>query len=71
MNDKYEITPEGRVRALRDFGDVRAGDIGGFVDSEENLSHDGLCWVSGKAKVCGNADVCRHSSISGETVLRG
>ena len=45
MSDKkYELIPDGslfRLRALRDFGDVKKGDIGGLVESEENLSHNG------------------------------
>ena len=40
---KYEINSENRVVALIDFGDVKTGDVGGFVESENNLSHDGLC----------------------------
>lgn len=51
---KYEFTDETievdgyilhRIRALRDFGSVHAGDLGGFIESEDNLSHDGTCWV--------------------------
>lgn len=46
-NQKYEITDMAheeypflhRIRALRDIcGEIRAGDIGGFVESESNLS---------------------------------
>ena len=48
-NDKYEITdiahPEypwlHRIRALRDIGeDVKKGDLGGYVESESNLSFE-------------------------------
>ena len=51
-NKKYEFTGKTanvgkhilhRIRALRDFGDVKAGDLGGFIESEGNLSHDGEC----------------------------
>ena len=46
-NQKYEITDMTheeypflhRIRALRDIcGEIRAGDLGGFVESESNLS---------------------------------
>ena len=62
MDMKYELygekTEKGfRIRALRDFGYVKTGDIGGFVESERNLSQDGDCWVSGNAQVYGNARV--------------
>lgn len=46
-----------RIRALKDFGDVEAGEMGGFVASEENLSHDGTCWIYGDAMVYHNAKV--------------
>lgn len=58
MNQKYEITdivhPQypwlHRIRALRDVReDVHAGDLGGFVQSEENLSQEGQCWVANNA----------------------
>ena len=68
-NQKYEITDIAhekypflhRIRALRDIGsDVKAGDMGGFVESESNLSFEqgddawifddaiaaGECWES-------------------------
>ena len=40
-----------RIRALKDFGDVKAGDLGGYVNSEENLSHEGNCWIYDDAKI--------------------
>ena len=53
---KYEFTDETkeffgrtlrRIRAVRDFGDVSAGEIGGWIEKEENLSHDGDARVYG------------------------
>ena len=40
-----------RIRALKSFGDVRTGDIGGFVQFEANLSQEGDCWVYGDSRV--------------------
>jgi hypothetical protein len=63
---KYELTEETilvcdlalyRIRALRDFGRVKAGDLGGFIETEDNLSHDGGAWVYDDAEVFGNAKV--------------
>ncbi|WP_330168907.1 MULTISPECIES: hypothetical protein [Bartonella] len=28
-----------RIRALRDFGSVKKGDVGGFIEHESDLSH--------------------------------
>ena len=62
MNNKYEFTGVKRgglkqIRALRSFGAVVKGDIGGWIGSEKNLSHDGSAWVSGYARVYGDARV--------------
>jgi carbonic anhydrase/acetyltransferase-like protein (isoleucine patch superfamily) len=57
---KYELTDETlehnghtlhRIRAIRDFGSVKSGQLGGFVESEYNLGHFGNCWIRGNAKV--------------------
>lgn len=71
---KYELIKEDcidigvrklyRIRALRDFRNVKAGDIGGYIEDERNLSHEGNSWVYDEAKVYGNALVC------GDAILR-
>ena len=48
-----------RIRALRDFGDVRRGDLGGYVESEDNLSHSGESWVYDAAQIYGENGVVR------------
>ena len=52
-----------RIRALKDFGDVKAGDLGGFVASEENLSHEGPCWIYGDAMVYHKAKVKENAIV--------
>lgn len=32
-----------QIEALRDFGNVKKGDRGGFIQSEDNLSQEGNC----------------------------
>lgn len=44
-----------RIKALRDFDDVTKGDLGGYIESENNLSHYGDAWVWGNAEVSDNA----------------
>lgn len=53
---KYEFTGETkvflnktlhRIRAVVDFGTVYAGDVGGWIEKEENLNHCGDAWVYG------------------------
>lgn len=44
-----------RIRALRDFRDVKAGELGGWVETEKNLTQMGDAWVYGDAQVYGDA----------------
>ncbi len=78
MIKKYEFTEETkvicgrklhRIRALRDFNDVKAGDLGGFIEKEENLSHEGNCWVYNNAKVYDNAIIYGNAEIYGCAVI--
>ena len=50
-----------RIRALRDFGDVRRGDLGGYIESEDNLCHSGHAWVYDAAQVYGPDAVVRDN----------
>ena len=71
---KYELTEETvtvygktlyRIRAVRDFGSVKTGEFGGYIEKEENLSHFGDAWVYGNAKVYGNARVSGNAWVYG------
>ena len=35
-----------RIKALIEFGNVKAGDLGGYIEKEENLSHICLLYTS-------------------------
>ncbi len=78
---KFELTSESivnifgkklfRIKALVEFGNVKEGEIGGFVEKEENLGHDGNAWVYGNAKVSGNAKVCGDARVYGNARVCG
>ena len=55
-----------RIKALISFGNVRAGDVGGYIEKEENLSQWGNAWVCGDAKVYGNADYATAKGFGSE-----
>lgn len=64
---KYRLTDETkeyygrilhRIEAVETFGSVEAGEKGGWIEKEANLSQEGLSWVSGDAWVYGNSQVC-------------
>lgn len=54
-----------RIQAITSFANVVAGELGGWIEKEENLSHKGDAWVYGDAVVSGNA------VVSGDAVVRG
>lgn len=63
---KYRLTDEKKewcghilhqIEAVKDFEDVKAGDKGGWIENEENLSQEDDCWVSCNAWVSGNAEI--------------
>ena len=76
MEKKYEFTGETkeflgktlhRIRALVDIGkDVKAGNLGGWIESEDNLSQEGDAWVTGQATVTGRATVTGQARVCGE-----
>lgn len=53
-----------QIQALRDFRDVKKGDIGGWIETENNLSQLGDAWVSGDAWVFDNARVYGDARVS-------
>ena len=68
MDNKYELIPsdkEGlfRIKALKDFNDVKNGDIGGYIQTENNLSQLGDCWIYDNAKVYDNAFVMGNARV--------
>ena len=78
---KFELTDEFvtnvfgkklfRIKALVAFGNVEKGELGGFIEKEDNLSHGGNAWVSGNAWVFGNAQVSGDARVSGNAQVSG
>lgn len=91
--DKYKILKEDsitiaghklyRIKALVDinpntlYGQVKAGEIGGYIQSTDNLSQDGNCWVFDQAKVFGdatiedNAIICDRAQVYDNAIVNG
>lgn len=77
---KFELTREFitflgrklfRIKALVEFGDVKAGELGGYVEKEENINHEGNAWVYGNARVYGDARVYGNARVSGDARVYG
>ena len=72
---KYEFTGETkqvgffgnitlkRIRATMEFGIIKIGDLGGWIEKEENLSHKGNAWVYDNAEVYDNAKVYGNAKV--------
>ena len=84
--NKYTLTDETidyhghklyRIKAIKSFNGIRKGSLGGWVESEDNLSQEGNCWilheakVFRKAKVSENAKVKDNACIYGNACVRG
>ena len=60
-----------RIKALIEFGNVKAGDLGGYIEKEENLSHMGDAWIYGDAQISGNAQVFGDAQVFGNARVFG
>ena len=59
-----------RIEALEDFGDVKKGDKGGYVQCEKNLSHVGDCWIYDNAEFYNDAVVMENARIRDNATVR-
>ena len=73
MEKKYILTDDvidfnghtlHRIKALRDFCDVKSGDLGGYIENENNLSQENNAWVTGSALVTGSAHVTGNADFA-------
>lgn len=78
---KYQLTDESinfqgkvlhRIRALASFGDVKKGEIGGFIEKQENLgilTQEGNSWVYGNAKVFDDAIIAVNGKVKNNAII--
>lgn len=59
------------IRALKDFGNVKKGDLGGYIESPECLSAEGNCWISKNSVVHAGSTVSDNAILIGNIELRG
>jgi carbonic anhydrase/acetyltransferase-like protein (isoleucine patch superfamily) len=79
MNGKYRLTRktlvhEGRTLRrvkYRDAIPILDGILGGWIESEENLSQEGGCRVLGDAKVYGDARIFENANVGGSAEIGG
>ena len=81
MSKKYELVKSDtkeffgrtlyRVKYLRDGKYFSKGDLGGYIESENNLSQGNDACVSGNAFVYGDARVYSNARVSGDAHVYG
>ena len=78
MTNKYKLTHNTRevlghtlhqIKALKDFGMLKKGDLGGWVESYDNLSQTGLAWIHGYAMACNYAMVYGDAWVCGKALV--
>ena len=78
MERNYEFTGEtldwygvtlNRIRATKDFGNIKKGDLGGWIQKYENLCSN--AWVFENAKVLENARVSGNARVSENAIVSG
>lgn len=80
VQKKYEITEQAhprypwlhRIRSLVSVNEqISPGQMGGYVESEENLSQDGSCWVHDHAICCEQAAVTKDARLFDGACAKG
>lgn len=60
-----------QIVATEDFGDVYAGDIGGYIEVSENLSRHDSCWVYPNSMALDRCRISDDAVVRGESVVCG
>ena len=77
---KYKLTNEYiiylgkkfcQIKALKNFGNVKAGELGGYIEKEDNLSQYDNAWVYGDTRVFDEAIVKDNAMVCGEAIVKG
>src|SRR3990167_2974902 len=77
---KYTLTKEKkvqfgitlfRIKANVAFGIIAKGELGGWIEKEDNLDQSGDAWVYGDARVYGDAGVYGDAWVYGDARVYG
>lgn len=61
-----------KIKAKKDFANIKKGDIGGYIQSDDNLSHEGNAWVGGPyGRVFGHAQVSDNAQVLDDAAVYG
>ena len=70
LTDKFVFNTFGiklfQIKCTKSFKYAKEGDLGGYVEKDENLDQESDAWVSGNARVSGNAWVYGNADIEND-----
>ncbi len=69
LTENYVVNEFGtklyQIKCTKTFKYAKEGELGGYIEKEENLSQEGDAWVSDNAQVSGNARVSDNARVYG------
>ena len=75
LTDNFIINAFGvklfQIKCTKSFKYAKEGDLGGYVEKDENLDQESDAWVSGNAEVSGDAWVSGDARVSGDAWVSG
>ena len=79
MENKFELTDNFiinafgvklfQIKCTKSFKYAKEGDLGGYVEKDENLDQESDAWVSGDAWVYGDAQVSGNAQVYGDAEI--
>ena len=70
LTDKFVFNTFGiklfQIKCTKSFKYAKEGDLGGYVEKDENLDQESDAWVYGNARVYGNAQVYGNADIEND-----
>ena len=79
MEKKFELTENYvvnesetklyQIKCTKTFKYAKEGELGGYIEKEENLSQEGDAWVSDNAQVSDNAWVFGDAEVYGDALV--
>lgn len=70
LTEKYVVNEFGtklyQIKCTKTFEYAKEGELGGFIEKEENLSQEGDAWVCGDARVFDDAQVCGDACLKSD-----
>ena len=70
LTENYVVNELGtklyQIKCIKTFKYAKKGELGGFIEKEENLSQEGDAWVSGDARVSGDAQVSGNACLKSD-----